>query len=168
MTLSGTWIGMITMGDATPELVFEISQDNSGHLIGKLGIPSKGLQNLPLDEVFITSDYVVLGITAAQARFEGTFNQNEMVITGAWKEGPKEYPLILTPLKEEIDFDNYQNVNSSSLDFRFSGANFKYYSEEQDIQMLNELSKTLESNYLRITENLSTSMSSSIDVSIRI
>jgi len=46
-----SWIGKIKMGDANPEVVFNIFKDSLGQRTGNLGIPSKGIQGIPLSKV---------------------------------------------------------------------------------------------------------------------
>lgn len=164
--IPSSWIGKIKMGDANPELVFNISEDSLGQLVGYLGIPSKGIQEIPLDMVIITEDSIILQISAAQASYKGVLNKNRKVINGIWKEGPNTFPLVLTPLTKVIDYSNSKRVNTSSLNLEFSSEHFKFYSKKQDSKVLEELSMILESNYLRITKNMRTSFDSKIDVLI--
>jgi len=164
--IPSSWIGKIKMGDANPELVFNISEDSLGQLVGYLGIPSKGIPEIPLDKVIITKDSIILEISAVQASYKGVLINNRQVINGIWQEGPNTFPLILTPLTREIDYTKSKKVNTSLLKSEFSSENFTFYSKKQDEKVLEELSLTLESNYLRITKNMDTSFDSKIDVLI--
>lgn len=154
------------MGDANPDLVFYLYKDSLGQAVGHLGIPSKGFQEIPFDKVLITKDSINLQISAAQASYIGVLNENKKVVKGIWKEGENTFPLVLTPLTTEIDYTNSKIVNSSSLNLELTSENFNYYSKKEDSKVLKELSTILESNYLRITKNMSTSFNSKIDVLI--
>ncbi len=103
-----SWIGKIKMGDANPELVFNIFKDSLGQLAGNLGIPSKGIQGIPLSKVHINKDSIVLEISAAQASYKGVFENNRKTINGIWTEPQYTSPLILEPLTKEIDYDNFK------------------------------------------------------------
>lgn len=161
-----SWIGKIKMGDANPELVFNIFNDSIGKLAGNLGVPSKGLQGIPLSKVLIKQDSIILEIAAAQASYKGVFGKNMEVINGVWKEGENAFPLTLMPLKEKIDYKNFKKEAIPSLNLEFTSENFNFYSKKQDAKALENLAKALESNYSRITEHMQTSFKSKIDVYI--
>jgi hypothetical protein len=168
ITLS-SWIGKIKMGDANPELVFNIFKDSLGQLAGNLGIPSKGIQGIPLSKVHIDQDSIVLEISAAQASYKGIFKNNSRTINGIWTEPNLLSPLILVPSNKEIDYDDFKKENPSSLNLGFTSEHFNFYSEEEDEEdeeVLENLSKTLESNYSRISKDMQTSFDSKIDVFI--
>jgi len=163
---SSVWIGKIKMGDANPELVFYIFKDSSGQLAGTLGVPSKGVQGIVLSTVQILQDSIFLEIAAAQASYKGELDKDKQIIKGVWKEGPSSYPLILEPLTKEIDYADFKHENTSDLSLHFSSENFNFYSKKEDTKVLENLSKTLESNYSRLTSAMQTSFDSKIDVFI--
>ncbi len=164
--IPSSWIGKIKMGDANPELVFNIFNDSIGKLAGNLGVPSKGLQGIPLSKVLIKQDSIILEIAAAQASYKGVFGKNMEVINGVWKEGENAFPLTLMPLKEKIDYKNFKKEIIPSFNLEFTSENFNFYSRKQDVKVLESLLKALESNYSSITEHLQTHFESKIDVYI--
>lgn len=164
--IPSSWIGKIKMGDANPELVFNIFLDSLGQQAGNLGIPSRGIQGIALDKVFFNQDSIIVEISTAQASYKGVFDDDGKLITGSWKEGQNTFPLVLTPLVTEIDYSNFKRENTSSLDLKFNSEHFDFYSKKQDEKVLDDLSKVLESNYLRICNNMQTSFDSKIDVFI--
>jgi len=161
-----SWIGKVKMGDANPELVFNIFKDSLGQLTGNLGVPSKGIQDIPLSKVYIKEDSIILEISSAQASYKGIFEMNRKTINGIWAEPQFTSPLILVPLTQEIDYDKFKKENTSSLNLEFESKHFNFYSKKEDVKVLDSLSKTLESNYLRITKYMQTSFESKIDVFI--
>lgn len=164
--IPSSWIGKIKMGDANPELIFNIFLDSSGQQAGDLGIPSKGIQGIAFDKVLFKQDSIILEISAAQASYKGVLDDDKRVINGSWKEGQNTFPLVLTPLTREVDYSNFKRENTSSLNIEFKSENFDLYSKKQDVKALDDLSKVLESNYLRIIKNMQTSFDSKIDVFI--
>lgn len=164
--IPSSWIGKIKMGDANPELVFNIFLDSLGQQAGNLGIPSKGIQGIALDKVLFKQDSIILEISAAQASYKGVIDDDRMLIKGTWKEGQNTFPLVLTPLTEKIDYSNFKRENTSSLNMEFTSENFNLYSKKQDVKVLEDLSKVLESNYVRISKDMQTSFDSKIDVFI--
>jgi hypothetical protein len=164
--IPSSWIGKIKMGDANPELVFNIFLDSLGQQAGNLGIPSKGIQGIALDKVLFKQDSIILEISAAQASYKGVLDNDRKVINGSWKEGQNTFPLVLTPLIKEIDYSNFKRENTSSLNIEFMSENFDFYSKKQDIEILEDLSKVLENHYSRMIKDMQTSFDSKIDVFI--
>lgn len=164
--IPSSWIGKIKMGDANPELVFNIFLDSLGQQAGNLGIPSKGIQGIALDKVLFKQDSIILEISAAQASYKGVLDNDRKVINGIWKEGQNTFPLVLTPLTKEIDYLNFKRENTSSLNIEFMSENFDFYSKKQDIEILEDLSKVLENHYSRMIKDMQTSFDSKIDVFI--
>ena len=161
-----SWIGKIKMGDANPEVVFNIFKDSLGQLAGNLGVPSKAIQGIPLSKVHIEQDSIVLESSVAQLIFKGVFEKDRKTISGNWIEPQLTSPLILVPLTKTIDYDNFNKENTSSLNLEFESKHFDFYSEKEDTKVLDSLSKAIESNYLRITKDMQTSFNSKIDVFI--
>lgn len=161
-----SWIGKVKMGDANPEVVFNIFRDSLGQLAGNLGVPSKGIQGIPLSKVHIKQDSIILESSAAQLIYKGIFENNGKSINGNWIEPQLKSSLILVPLTKTINYDNFKKENTSSLNLEFESKHFNFYSRETDTSVLKNLSKSLESNYLRITEDMKTNFESKIDVFI--
>lgn len=164
MRIPSSWIGEIKMGDTTPELVFNIFKDSLGNAAANLGVPSKGIQDIPFDKVEIKRDSIFLEISTAQASYKGAFNIN--LINGIWAEGPNTFSLTLRPLNKELDYTNSKRKNTSSLDLGFKSKNFNFYSKKSDTSVLENMSKILEANCIRITKDLKTNFESKIDVFI--
>jgi hypothetical protein len=161
-----SWIGTVKMGEANPEVVFNIFIDSLGQLAGNIGVPSKGVQGIPLSKIYIKRDSLFMEISAAQASYRGVFEKGGNTINGIWIEPTNTSPLVLRPLTKEIDYDNFKKKNTSSLDLEYASENFNFYSKKQDLKVLESLSNVLESNYLRLTQDMQTSFSTKIDVFI--
>jgi len=161
-----SWIGKVKMGDTNPEVVFHIFKDSLGQLAGNIGVPSKGVQDIPLSKVYIKQDSIIMEISAAQAIFKGVFEKDGSTINGIWTEPTNTSPLILVPLTKKVDYDNFEKKKSSSLSLAFTSENFNFYSKKQDVKTLDDLSNVLERNYLRLIKDMQTSFNSKIDVLI--
>jgi len=161
-----SWIGKVKMGDENPEVVFNIFKDSLGQLAGNIGVPSKGVQGIPLSKIYIKQDSIIMEISAAQAIYKGVFDKDRNTVKGIWTEPTNKSPLILVPLTKEIDYENFKKENTSSLSLEFTSENFNFYSKKQDVKVLEDLSNVLESGYLRLTKDMQTSFNSKIDVFI--
>lgn len=165
-TTPSSWIGNVTMGEATPEVVFNIFKDSVGNVTGDLDVPSKGIQGIPLSRVEMKQDSIIIESAAAQLIYKGVFKENKKRMVGEWREPQLTSPLILLPLTTPINYANYKKENTSSLDLQLESTHFKFYSKAADTSALKKLSNTLERNYSRITENMNTRFESKIDVFI--
>jgi hypothetical protein len=154
------------MGNESIELVFNINKDASCGISATLGIPSKGLKEIPFDSVEIHDNFIDFKITSAQANFKGVLKSDEMIIEGKWKEGENTYSLILKPLTEEIDYSKYKRKNTYSLELKLSSENFNFFASDQDLLILDKLSEVLETNLLRILKKVKSSFNNKIDVFI--
>lgn len=161
-----SWIGKVTMGDTKPELVFNIYKDSLGQLAGAVSVPSKGIRGVPLSKVYVRQDSIILEISAAQASYKGVFENNGKIINGIWTEPQNTSKLILEPLNKEIDYDNLKKKNTSYLNLEFTSKHFNFYLKEEDAKVLENISKILENNFLRITADMQTDFESKIDVFI--
>lgn len=81
-----SWIGKIKMGDANPEVVFNIFKDSLGQLTGNLGVPSKGIQGIPLSKVHLKQDSIIIESSTAQLIYKGVFENDGKTISGNWIE----------------------------------------------------------------------------------
>jgi hypothetical protein len=138
-----SWIGKIKMGDANPEVVFNIFKDSLGQLTGNLGVPSKGIQGIPLSRVHIKQDSIILESSAAQLIYKGAFEKDGKTISGNWIEPQLTSPLILVPLTKTIDYDNFKKENTSSLNLELESKHFNFYSKKADTSVLENLSISL-------------------------
>lgn len=159
------WMGTIKMGETYPRLVFEISTDSIGGLMGTIGIPDKGIKGIPLNEVLINKDTVVFNIAAAMASFKGKLSQDKKSINGIWKEGETTYSLILQPTSGS-EINSQPKKLQTQFKIQQSSEHFDFYSADKDKSALTDLSKILEQNYLEITRHMKTEFSNKIRVLI--
>lgn len=130
----GNWSGVLELPTSNLELIFKISMTENDVLSAKFDVPLQGAKDLPVSEVKLIEDSLILKVAMISGTFEGAF-ESENKITGVWKQNGAELPLILkktdtvtklnrpqTPLKpfpyieEEIE---YINKNSG---FKLAGT----------------------------------------------
>lgn len=166
--IEGSWLAEIKMGESIFRLVFHINLDENGNLVGTIDSPDKGIKGIPLSQVITTNDSVKFEISAAQASFIGKLSNDNNSIVGKWQEGENSFSVTLKRTKEIIETKQSDEINSipDFLDFYLSSKHFELYSSKSDSSILNDLSKVLEKNYMRITKNLKTKFSKKISVLI--
>jgi hypothetical protein len=161
----GIWMGSVKMGDDYPRLVFEISLDNDRKLNGTVGSPEKGIKGIPLSSIKMKIDSVTFEIAAAMAEFNGMLTSDKKRIEGVWKEGESKQNLILKSISLE-ELENSNPIKNFAYKLQYSNDYFDFYLEDKDIKVLNDLEKTLNKNFLELTDIMQTSFADKIAVII--
>lgn len=162
----GSWVGEIEMGEDVNRLVFNISTGDNGTLTGTVDSPDKGIKGIPLSNVKVGKDSVLFEISAAQARFNGRFSKGKDSIEGTWNEGGTSFPTVLVrtnELDESTKSPGAHNI-PKFMTVQRSTRHFDFYSSESDSKVLDNVAKTLDKNFDRITEHLQTQFTKKIRV----
>lgn len=98
--LLGTWSGTLETGAAELRIVFHIEQGDEG-LAATMDSPDQGATGIPVSDVTVTGDSVVLAVDQIGGAYEGTLASDEGKIEGTWTQGGQSIELTLTPADEE-------------------------------------------------------------------
>ena len=90
----GNWSGIIEIPTGKLEMIFKISQDDTGKLISKLDVPAQGAKDLTVADTKVTGDSVFLNIAMIFGKYEGKFSSDSS-IEGNWKQSGMTFPLTL-------------------------------------------------------------------------
>ncbi len=161
----GIWMGSVKMGDDYPRLVFEISLDNDRKLNGTVGSPEKGIKGIPLSAIKLKIDSVTFEIAAVMAEFKGILTSDKKRIEGIWKEGESKQNLTLKLISME-ELESSKPMKNFPYKLQYSNDFFDFYLEDKDIKALNDLEKTLNMNFLALTDIMQTSFTDKIAVII--
>ena len=161
----GIWMGNVKMGDDYPRLVFEISLDKDRLLIGTVGSPEKGIKGIPLSAIKVKNDSVTFEIAAAMADDIGSLSFDKKSIEGVWKEGESKQILVLKSVSLE-ELKNSNPIKNFPYKLQHSNEYFAFYLEDKDIKVLNDLEKTLNKNFLELSNIMQTNFSDKIAVII--
>ncbi|MFC1558326.1 peptidase MA family metallohydrolase [candidate division KSB1 bacterium] len=145
-------------------VVFNINIGDNGLLTGTVDSPDKGVNGIPLSNVKVTNDSVLFEVSAFLICYKGRFSKDKNSIIGIWKEGGTSFSIILIRTNEKIEPKKPQAPKF--LDTHKSSQHFDLYSSKSDKSVLDNIAKTLEKNYSRITENLQTKFTEKIQVYI--
>jgi hypothetical protein len=165
----GTWIGTLEAGGTRLRLVLHINITSTGILTGTVDSPDKGIKGIPLSRVYVNGDSLVAAISAALAGYEGKFSNNKTTIEGIWKEDGTSFPMILNRKIGTIESEAFHGdakPPSDYLNLQKTSQHFDLYSSDTDRKALDDIAKTLEDNYGRITEHLRTQFTKRIKVYI--
>ena len=90
----GNWSGIINLPTGKLEMIFKISENDSGTLVSKLDVPAQGAKDLPVAETRFSSDSLFLNVAMILGNYEGKFT-SDSTIEGNWKQSGMTFPLSL-------------------------------------------------------------------------
>lgn len=99
----GDWSGEIEVTTAQSlTAIFHVSEADSGYA-ATFDSPDQGAFGLPLSRVAFDGETFSATLDAASASFTGTYDAEGQRIEGAWMQGGRELPLILTPYEASAE-----------------------------------------------------------------
>ena len=98
--ISGVWFGELNAGQSKINLIFNISEDNTGATVCTLDSPDQGVKNIPAQLSFLNSDSIKINIPSFGASYEGIITKD--VITGKFSQAGFDFDLNLKPGKPVI------------------------------------------------------------------
>lgn len=93
--LEGIWEGTLNAGPNTLRLVFRITKTPEGGLSALLDSPDQGARGLPVDSVSLESGNVRFDMKRFAATYEAKVNADFTELSGTWKQGGAELPLVM-------------------------------------------------------------------------
>jgi len=95
--ISGQWNGLLKVQENVKlRLVFNISKTNDKYT-SSLDSPDQGVKGIPVSSSTFKDSKLTLVISSIHAEYTGNFSNNEF--SGIYKQGGKEFPLVLTRQK---------------------------------------------------------------------
>ena len=92
--LQGTWTGSLAVGGATLRIVFHVDLGPGG-ATATMDSPDQGVKGIPVASVSLDGSRLVFDVRKIGGSFEGSMDPGGMRVTGFWKQGGAELPLIL-------------------------------------------------------------------------
>ena len=92
---AGTWQGTLKIQTMELRVVFHLQSDSTGAMKATLDSPDQGAKGIPVDNVAMRKDSLILTINAIGGSYEGMVHPGDSVITGTWKQRGASLPLDL-------------------------------------------------------------------------
>ncbi|MGE0102168.1 MAG: alpha/beta hydrolase family protein [Blastocatellales bacterium] len=99
--LEGIWEGKLSAGPNTLRLVFRITKSQQGGLSAQLDSPDQGATGLPVDTVNLEGNAVRFEMKRFAATYEAKVDAGFTELTGVWKQGGVELPLVMKRVLSE-------------------------------------------------------------------
>ena len=94
-TVTGSWLGALSIPDGELRVVFHIEQAPDGSLTGTMDSPDQGASGIPLSDVQRVADTLRIGVQAISGQFAGVIQPSTGAVEGQWAQGPARLPLTL-------------------------------------------------------------------------
>lgn len=102
---TGSWTGIISAGESSPHIIFNISQDAEGNTVCTMDSPDQSVKGIPARIVFESSDSISIRISNLGIEYNGKFNGD--MICGVYSQLGLELDLDLK--NEQIVYYRPQN-----------------------------------------------------------
>ena len=103
----GNWSGNLEISSTKLNIIFKISQDESGKPIAKMDVPMQGAKDIQTNAVKVETDSLILSVPTILGSFKGAFI-NDTTILGEWKQGGMAFPLTLAKTKAPTELKRPQ------------------------------------------------------------
>lgn len=102
---NGSWTGIISAGESSLHIVFNVSQDAEGNTVCTMDSPDQSVKGIPAQIVFESSDSISIRISNLGIEYNGKFNGD--MICGVYSQLGLELDLDLK--NEQIVYNRPQN-----------------------------------------------------------
>jgi len=93
--LDGDWQGSLAVpGGSTLRLALHVTRDAQGALAAKLDSLDQGAMGLPVANVHVEGQHVVVTLKTPPAEFTGDLDEAGQVLTGQWHQGGRNLALV--------------------------------------------------------------------------
>ena len=93
--IDGEWEGALQAGESQLRLVLHLSTEKSGQVRAKLDSPEQGVYGMDATAASYELGNLHIELSSVNASFDGKLGSDGRTITGNWKQGKAEIPLVL-------------------------------------------------------------------------
>ncbi|MBS1839763.1 MAG: alpha/beta hydrolase [Acidobacteria bacterium] len=93
--IEGEWEGALQAGESQLKLVLHLSAEKSGEIHAKLDSPEQAVYGMEATEAVFELGNLHFAIASVNAAFDGKLGADGRTISGTWKQGSANLPLVL-------------------------------------------------------------------------
>jgi hypothetical protein len=105
--IAGSWQGSLIVPGGSLRVVFNITEKPDKTLTATMDSPDQGAKGIPVDEVRLSGDSVVLKANSIPGSYAGKL-VSDSAIEGTWTQGGGALPLTMTRLDKPIEINRPQ------------------------------------------------------------
>jgi uncharacterized protein len=133
--VEGNWLGTLEIGETKLRLVLKIQKSASGYS-AKLDSLDQGANDLPIDSIALDGNKLSFSSAAYSLSYEGTLNEAREEITGDFKQGPNELPLVFKRTAEAPKLNRPQDPKKP---YPYDEEEVSYRNEKDNIKIAGTL-----------------------------
>jgi pimeloyl-ACP methyl ester carboxylesterase len=99
-SLEGTWLGTLKVSAIELRVVFNLSINPDGSLIGTLDSPDQGATGISISQIDVENERITVEVKIVGGRYEGTLNTDRSEMSGKWTQGGASLDLVMKRVKE--------------------------------------------------------------------
>ncbi len=96
VSAEGSWEGTLSVQGQSLTIVFHLTRDADGGLVGTMDSPDQGATGIPVTDVIEADNEITISVAAAAGSFQGELAESRNVIDGEWSQGGRTWPLMLS------------------------------------------------------------------------
>jgi pimeloyl-ACP methyl ester carboxylesterase len=93
--VEGVWQGKLEISGMELRIVFKISRAEDGSLSATMDSPDQGAKDMPVDDVIVKQDSLIIDMKSIGGRYEGKIDNEIKQIDGTWRQSGYVLPLVL-------------------------------------------------------------------------
>lgn len=129
--VEGNWLGTLEIGETKLRLVLKIEKSANGHS-AKLDSVDQGASDLPMDSIVLDGDKLSFSAATYGLSYEGTLKDTGDEISGTFKQGPNELPLVFKRTAEAPKLNRPQDPKKP---YPYDEEEVSYRNEKDNIKI---------------------------------
>lgn len=134
-SVEGNWLATLEVGETKLRLVLKIQKSANGY-IAKLDSLDQGASDLPMDSIALDGNKLSFSAAAYGLSYEGTLKETGDEITGNFKQGPNELPLVFKRTAEAPKLNRPQDPKKP---YPYDEEEVSYRNEKDNIKIAGTL-----------------------------
>ena len=133
--VAGNWLATIDVGGATLRLVLKVEKSANGYA-AKFDSLDQGATDLAIDSIVLEGNKLSFSAARYGISYEGTLNAAGDEITGTFKQGPGEVPMVFKRIAELPKFNRPQDPKKP---YPYDEEEVSYRNEKDKIKLAGTL-----------------------------
>ena len=133
--VAGNWLGTLDVGGAKLRLVLKVEKSANGYA-AKFDSPDQGATDLSIDSIVLDGNKLTFSAAKFGISYEGTLNQSGDEISGTFKQGTNEFPLIFKRVAEAPKLNRSQDPKKP---YPYDEQEVSYRNEKDNIKIAGTL-----------------------------
>ncbi|GAB4187457.1 MAG: alpha/beta fold hydrolase [Wenzhouxiangellaceae bacterium] len=134
--ISGSWRGVIKLGEADLRIRFQFERDENGNYSGSMDSIDQGATGIPMTDIEVAGGQLSLKVPPAQATYTGQLLPGAQKIEGHWQQGPNQLPLTL---QRSYDEEKIQRPQEPTKPYPYRAEEIHFANAQADIELAGTL-----------------------------